>query len=197
MAKIILMGDSITEYMPYIYKEKIGTEEDEVKYFGVENIGVGSFTNYVWPHVDKENVDTYFLLIGTNNISRPDCDYDGKETLEDLVMKIRSLIDMVIASRSGSLVVQSIYPTKHSYRVEDIKYVNKCIKEYCDAVGVEYLDMYSKFATENDLFDERFTDDGIHPNYDGYALLAQEISKKLDKGMSMTLSSKTIVDENK
>lgn len=189
MAKIVLMGDSITEYMPYIYKEKIGTEEDEVKYFGVENIGVGSFTNYVWPHVDKENVDTFFLLIGTNNISRPDCDYDGKETLEDLVMKIRSLIDMVIASRSGSLVVQSIYPTKHSYRVEDIKYVNKCIKEYCDVVGVEYLDMYSKLATEEDLFDERFTDDGIHPNKDGYALLAEEITKRLNKGFTIKLTS--------
>lgn len=189
MAKIVLMGDSITEYMPYIYKEKIGTEEDEVKYFGVENIGVGSFTNYVWPHVDKEGVDTYYLLIGTNNISRPDCDYDNKETLEDLVMKIRTLIDMIIASKTGFLIVQSIYPTKHEYRIEDIKYVNKCIKEYCDVVGVEYLDMYSKLATEEDLFDERFTDDGIHPNKDGYAILAEEITKRLDKGMSIKLSN--------
>lgn len=189
MAKIVLMGDSITEYMPYIYKEKIGAEEDEVKYFGVENIGVGSFTNYVWPHVDKEGVDTYYLLIGTNNISRPDCDYDNKETLEDLVMKIRTLIDMIIASKTGFLIVQSIYPTKHEYRIEDINYVNKCIKEYCDVVGVEYLDMYSKLATEEDLFDERFTDDGIHPNKDGYALLAEEITKRLNKGMSIKLSN--------
>lgn len=188
MSKIVLMGDSITEYMPYIYKEQIGSSEDEVKYFGVENIGVGSFTNYVWPHVDKENVDTYYLLIGTNNISRPDCDYDGKETIEDLVMKIKTLIDMILATKTGFLVVQSIYPTKHAYRVHDIKYVNKCIKEYCDMVGVEYLDMYSQFATEEDLFDERFTDDGIHPNKDGYTLLAEEITKRLNKGFSMKLS---------
>ena len=189
MSKIVLMGDSITEYMPYIYKEQIGIEEDEVKYFGVENIGVGSFTNYVWPYVDKEGVDTYYLLIGTNNISRPDCDYDNKETLEDLVMKIRTLIDMILASKTGFLIVQSIYPTKHEYRIDDIKYVNNCIREYCDVVGVEYLDMYSKLATEEDLFDERFTDDGIHPNKDGYALLAEEITKRLNKGMSIKLSN--------
>ena len=49
--------------------------------------------------------------------------------------------------------------------------------------------MYSKLATEEDLFDERFTDDGIHPNKDGYALLAEEITKRLNKGMSIKLSN--------
>lgn len=185
MAKIVLMGDSITAYMPYIYKDKIGSEEDEIKYVGVENIGVGSFMNYVWPKMDKVGVDTYYLLIGTNNISRPDCDYDGKETIEEIIMKIKTFIDMILASKSGTLIVQSIYPAKHSYRINDIKYVNGCIKEYCDIVGVEYLDMYSLLATEEDLFDERFTDDGIHPNVAGYELLAKEINKRLDKGFSM------------
>ena len=93
------------------------SEDDEVKYVGVENIGVGSFMNYVWPKMDKEGVDTYFLLIGTNNVSRPDCDYDGRENLEELVMKIKEFIDIILASRTGNLIVQSIYPTKHSYRI--------------------------------------------------------------------------------
>ena len=191
MAKIVLMGDSITAYMPYIYKGKVGSEDDEVKYVGIENIGVGSFMNYVWPKMDKEGVDTYYLLIGTNNVSRPDCDYDGKETLEDLVMKIKTFIDMILASKSGTLVVQSIYPTKHSYRINDIKCVNECIKEYCDVVGVEYLDMYSLLATEEDLFDERFTDDGIHPNVAGYELLANEVNKRLNKGIQIQLKKDT------
>ena len=194
MAKIVLMGDSITAYMPYIYKGKVGSEDDEVKYVGIENIGVGSFMNYVWPKMDKEGVDTYYLLIGTNNVSRPDCDYDGKETLEDLVMKIKTFIDMILASKSGTLVVQSIYPTKHSYRINDIKCVNECIKEYCDVVGVEYLDMYSLLATEEDLFDERFTDDGIHPNVAGYELLANEVNKRLNKGIQIQLKRDTNID---
>lgn len=194
MAKIVLMGDSITAYMPYIYKGKVGSEDDEIKYVGIENIGVGSFMNYVWPKLDKEGVDTYYLLIGTNNVSRPDCDYDGKETLEDLVMKIKTFIDMILASKSGTLVVQSIYPTKHSYRISDIKYVNECIKEYCDVVGVEYLDMYSLLATEEDLFDERFTDDGIHPNVAGYELLANEVNKRLNKGIQIQLKRDTNIE---
>lgn len=184
MAKVVLMGDSITEYMPYVYKGQVGASDDEVEYVGVENIGVGSFTNYVWPHVDKENVDLYFLLIGTNNISRPDCDYDDKETIEDLVNKIKLLIDTIIESSKGRLIVQSIYPTKYELRKNEIKYVNNCIKVYCDSIGIEYLDMYSLLATEDDLINSDYSDDGIHPNEAGYSLLVQEINKRLDKGLS-------------
>lgn len=195
MSKVVLMGDSITEYMPYIYKEPIGGPEDEIKYVGVENIGVGSYMNYVWPRFEKEGIDTYYLLIGTNNISRPDCDYDEKETLEDLIGKIKIFIDMIVASNTGELIVQSIYPTKHEYRINDIKYVNNAIKLYCDSIGVEYLDMYSLLANSEDLFDERYTDDGIHPNKEGYALLANEISKRLNKGFTMKLASDGMKEE--
>ena len=108
-----------------------------------------------------------------------------------IAQKIKTFIDMILASKSGTLVVQSIYPTKHSYRINDIKYVNECIKEYCDVVGVEYLDMYSLLATEEDLFDERFTDDGIHPNVAGYELLANEVNKRLNKGIQIQLKRDT------
>lgn len=194
MAKVVLMGDSITEYMPYVYKGKVGEIDDEIEYVGVENIGVGSFTNYVWPHVDKENVDLYFLLIGTNNISRPDCDYDEKETIEDLVNKIKFLIDTIIATSKGRLVVQSIYPTKYEFRINEIKYVNDCIKLYCDTIGIEYLDIYSLLATEADLINSDYSDDGIHPNEAGYAILAQEVSKRLDKGFTIKNS---LISDNK
>lgn len=194
MAKVVLMGDSITEYMPYVYKGKVGEIDDEIEYVGVENIGVGSFTNYVWPHVDKENVDLYFLLIGTNNISRPDCDYDEKETIEDLVNKIKFLIDTIIATSKGRLVVQSIYPTKYELRINEIKYVNDCIKLYCDTIGIEYLDMYSLLVTEADLINSDYSDDGIHPNEAGYAILAQEVNKRLDKGFTIKNS---LISDNK
>ena len=46
MSKIVFLGDSITEYMPYVYKDKVGGEEDVVSYHGVENIGVGCFVPF-------------------------------------------------------------------------------------------------------------------------------------------------------
>ena len=75
--------------MPYVFKGKIGNDGDKVKYFGVENIGVGSYMKYAWSNVDHEDVDAYILLIGTNNISRPDCDYDGRESIDEIINKLK------------------------------------------------------------------------------------------------------------
>jgi len=180
MTKVVFMGDSITEYIPYVFKGQVGSNEDEIKYFGVENIGVGNYMRYCWPHVDHENVDYYVLLIGINNISRPDCDYDNRETLDELKDKFKEFINLIVKSNSGKLVVQSIYPTKSDYRKEDIINVNSFLKDYCEANDIVYLDIYSLLKTSDDYLDDKYTDDGIHPNHAGYELILSEISTHLN-----------------
>lgn len=187
MAKIVLMGDSITEYMPYVFKGTIGTDGDEVKYFGVENMGVGSYMMYAWPKVDHEDVDTYILLIGINNICRPDCDYDGRESIDELINKLKSFINQIVESSNAKLFVQSIYPTNCTERINSIKIVNQHLKAHCGLIGVEYLDLYSLLVNEDELFDERYTNDGIHPNELGYNIIANEINKRLKNGLCKKL----------
>ena len=170
LSKIILMGNSITAYMPYIFKVSIGNIDDEVKYFGVENIGVGTYMQYVWLRVDHDNVDTYILLIGINNIFRPDCDYDGRETIEDLVNKLKEFIGKIAQNGNHKLLVQSIYPTKYIESVNDIKIVNKQLEVYCSLIGAEYLNLYSLLVDDEELFDKRYSNDGLHPNELGYSV---------------------------
>ena len=189
MSKIIFIGDSITAYMPYIFKGTIGNDNDVVKYFGVENIGVGSYMNYCWPKVDHENVDVYILLIGTNNISRPDCDYDERESLDELINKLKEFIDQIVNNGNSKLLVQSIYPTKYAERINNIKVVNEQLEAYCSEIGIEYLDLYSLLIDEKELFDTKYSDDGIHPNESGYNIIANEINKKLKKSFSKKLIS--------
>jgi len=182
MTKIVFMGDSITEYIKYKFKGQIGSNEDEIKIFGVENIGVGNFMKYGWPHVDHDNVDYYVLLIGINNISRPDCDYDDRETLDDLKEKLKEFINLIVNDNSGKLIVQSIYPTKYVQRKNDILCVNKFLEDYCEKINVTYLDLYSLLKTNDDLLNEQYSDDGIHPNNNGYELILGEISDYLNLG---------------
>ena len=93
MKKIAIMGDSITAYMPYYVDKTIikdGNEpmildksqnSDIIFYtYGVENIGIGTFHKFGWPKINKDEMDGFILLIGINNILKPDCDYDNKET---------------------------------------------------------------------------------------------------------------------
>ena len=188
MSKIAFIGDSITAYMPYIFKGTIGNNDDEVNYYGIENIGVGTYMNYYWPRVAQKDVDTYILLIGTNNISRPDCDYDQRESLEDLIEKLKTFISQIDNNGDSKLFVQSIYPTKYTERINDIKIVNNQLEAYCDQIGIEYLDLYSLLVDDNELFDVKYSDDGIHPNEVGYNIVATEINKKLRKSFSKKLS---------
>ena len=182
MSKVAFMGDSITAYMPYVFKGTVGDVTDEVKYFGIENVGVGTYMNYYWPRVEQKGIDVYILLIGTNNISRPDCDYDKRESLDDLVDKLKLFISKISNSGNSKLFVQSLYPTKCAERVDSIKIVNEQLRDYCLDMGVEYLDMYQLLADDNDLFDDRYTDDGIHPNESGYSVVVEAINKELTKG---------------
>lgn len=189
MSKIVFLGDSITEYMPYVYKDKVGGEEDVVSYHGVENIGVGCFHQYCWPRVkEKESdADIFVLLIGTNNLSRPDCDYDNRETFDDLVMKMKEMINDVILTGSR-LIVQSVYPTKYSSRDEDIRNLNSQVEEYCNVVGVEYVDMYSLLEKDG-TFNEEYSDDGIHPNKSGYGLIVSHLNKYFASGNKKLVKS--------
>ena len=196
MAKITFIGDSIISYMPYIFKGTIGDDEDEVKYFGVENVGVGTYMNYCWPKVDKENVDVYILLIGINNIYRPDCDYDERESLEDCIEKIKQFINQIIDKKASKLLVQSIYPAKCREKINSIKIVNKRLEIYCAEKDIEYLDLYSLLIDDEELFDRRYSDDRIHPNELGYNVIASEINKKLKKGLSKKLKYSTNLNSN-
>lgn len=184
MAKYILMGDSITDYLHYYstkmkLKPIIGSEDDEVKFYGIENIGIGTYKEYVWPRVDRENVDFYFLLLGINNILRPDCDCDERESLNDVNKKLEEFITKILFESEARLVVQSIYPIDKETTNQKVKYINERLCEFCNKNEVEYLDMYSIFVDNYGVLKKEYSDDGIHPNELGYSVIAQAINDKI------------------
>jgi len=190
MSKIVFMGDSITAYMPYIFKGNIGEDGDEVKYIGIENIGICTYMDYVWPRVESENADIYILLLGINNISRPDCDYDERQSLDDVANKLKEFIDKIVNGGAERLLVQSIYPTDRNDRKEKIIFVNNKIETYCNSIGVEYLDLHSVLQDDNGLLSKEYSDDGIHPNELGYSVIANVINNRLKKGLGQKVIQK-------
>ena len=179
MSKIVLLGDSITEYLPYVYKGKIGTDQDEVVNYGIENIGAGVYLKHVWPQVDHDNVDTYILLIGINNILRPDCDYDNEDSLCEIIDKIKKLVLTIKNNHKKEFIVQSIYPTAYKNVNEKVIEVNSSLQSFCEDLNITYLDMYGLLVDKNGLFDEKYRKDNIHPNSRGYELIVNEINGKL------------------
>lgn len=194
MTKIVLMGDSITEYLPYI----LDSNKERKKGFnqpvffekspklsgifytcGVENIGIGNFHKYCWPRVDKENVDCFIVLLGINNICRPDCDYDERETLDDVYEKMRAFITD-IKNDGYDVMVQSIYPTDREKVNVKVKYVNERLYKYCKENSIEYIDLYDKLLNEQQIMNPKYSDDGLHPNKLGYGIILKEICEKIN-----------------
>lgn len=189
--KIILMGDSITEMMPYVIDKKMergfnkplifneAPELSNIFYIcGSSNVGIGNFHKYHWPHVDKDNVDCFVLLLGINNINRPDCDYDGEDTLDNVYEKLKKFI-IDIKGEGHKLLVQSIYPTKWEETNSGVLYINKRLMEYCNKNSIDYLDLYATLSNEQGLINPKYSDDGIHPNKLGYGVILKEICQRL------------------
>lgn len=176
MAKILLMGDSLVGYMP---KGLIGKENDEVINKGIENIGVKTYSKYCWPRFEYKDIDVYVLLIGINNILRPDCDYDDEQTIEDLIDKLVEFIDVIVKEKNSKLIVQGLYPTDDNEINKKVLFVNSQISKYCKENNIEFLDMYDMLSNEAGLLKEEYSMDGLHPNIVGYNKIAERINSKI------------------
>lgn len=192
MTNVALLGDSITEYMPYVIDKsiKLGFNapmissklpESDITFYicGMSNIGVGSYHQNLWKDVNKDNIDYFVLLIGINNILRPDCDYDHKETLDDTFEKLKLFIEEIISS-GKELIVELLYPTDRIEPNYSIIKLNEKLKAYCIENNIDYLDLYHKLIGTNGLIDYRYTNDGLHPNETGYMLIIEELIKKIE-----------------
>lgn len=178
MPKIILLGDSLIEFMP---KDTIFKEGYEVINFGECNIGIETYRLYRWPweNIDKSSDNIYILEIGINNILRPDCDYDEEQSLDNVNNKLKRLITDILKDTSARLIVQSLYPTKYNDKNKYVIEVNKRLLEFCIENNIEYLDMYSIFVGEDGVILNKYSDDGIHPNDLGYKIVGDVINSAI------------------
>ena len=191
MKKIAIMGDSITKNMPYyidktikrgfnepMISDKLPNSDFLFYICGIENIGIGTFHENCWPKVNKDEMDGFILLIGVNNILRPDCDYDNKETLDDIFEKLKNFIEDIL-NYGKPLIVETLYPTNLININKKIITLNEKLIKYCEEKSIDYLDLYSTLADNNGFINSHFSDDGLHPNEKGYEIIINELTEKL------------------
>lgn len=191
MKKVALLGDSITEYMPYVIdkemkrgfnvpmvSDRLPDNDIIFNICGVSNIGVGSYHNYCWKDVEKDEIDCFVLLIGINNLLRPDCDYDEKETLDDTFEKMKLFIQDIINS-GKDVLVQLLYPTKYINTNAKVVILNEKLRQYCEENEIDYLDLYNELLGDDEIINPIYTEDGLHPNESCYMFIIDHISKKI------------------
>ena len=119
------------------------------------------------------------ILAGTNDIAGN----TGPMTLEAIEDNLLSMAQLARAN-SIRVVFSSLLPVS-DYEVRDgkqiiqtvrrppeqIKALNKWMKEYAAQNRLTYLDYYSTMVDEKGFLKEELSNDGLHPNVKGYAVM--------------------------
>jgi lysophospholipase L1-like esterase len=112
------------------------------------------------------------ILAGANDIAGN----TGPSTPEMIEDNFVSMV--AIAKQSGiKVVIASIlparrYPWKHELRpVEEIRSMNRWLKDFCGKNGLVYLDYYDSLADADGGMREGLSVDGVHPTAQGYAVM--------------------------
>ena len=120
------------------------------------------------------------ILAGTNDIAGN----TGPMTLEAIGDNLASMAELARAA-GVRVVLASLLPVSDYEKRDDkpivqterrppaqIRALNEWIRSYAAAHGHVYLDYYTATADERGFLKSELSDDGLHPNAEGYAVMA-------------------------
>lgn len=126
------------------------------------------------------------ILAGTNDIAGN----TGPSTLEMIEDNLYSMTELAQA-HGIQVVLCSILPVyDYPWRTglepaPKIMELNKRIKEYARTHGVVYCDFFSEMADERNGLPVELSGDGVHPNKDGYAIMAPIVERAIAQALLM------------
>jgi len=120
------------------------------------------------------------ILAGTNDLAGN----TGPTTLEAIEDNLKGMAELAAANRIrvvlASVLPVSDYETRDGKQLvqtarrapDKILALNKWIQEFARANRHTYLDYYSAMVDANGFLKDELSDDGLHPNKEGYAVMA-------------------------
>jgi lysophospholipase L1-like esterase len=117
------------------------------------------------------------ILAGTNDIAGN----TGPMTLEQIEGNYTSLAELARANKirvvfSSVLPIHNYTPKSENFFAqrspEKILELNKWLKAYCATHGDVYLDYFNAMVDDKGMMKKDLAEDGLHPNKEGYALMA-------------------------
>lgn len=180
-SRVVFMGDSITEFW-----------ELTVSFPGKPflNRGISGQTTPQMLLRFRQDVialqpKVVVILAGTNDIA----ENTGPITLAAIEDNLMSMAEL---ARQGHIrvVLASVLPAaRYPWRpelqpIEKISALNVWIKEYARKQGLIFLDFYSATVGQKAELKANLSEDGVHPNKDGYAVMAPLAQKAISAALS-------------
>lgn len=179
--RIVLMGNSITE----LWKTVDSTFFTGNKSFINRGIG-GQTTPQMLIRFRNDVIrlqpSAVVILAGTNDIAGN----TGPATLEDIYGNIISMAELAVANNI-KVVLCSVLPVfDYPWRpgldpAGKILNLNTMLREYADKHSLVYVDFHTPMADERNGLRKEYSEDGVHPNLNGYKVMEELVLTAISK----------------
>jgi acyl-CoA thioesterase I len=189
--RVVFFGDSITD----LWKLE---ESFPGKPYINRGIG-GQTTSQMLVRFRQDVIDlqpkAVVILAGTNDIAGN----SGPISNQDMEANFASLAELALAHKvrliySSILPVNNYTPESKDFFAqrppERILALNRWLKDYCSANNLIYLDYFSAMADGKGLLKRELSQDGLHPNKAGFAIMAPLAEKAIETAISLEGSEK-------
>jgi lysophospholipase L1-like esterase len=177
--KVVFIGDSITE----------GWVTGDPKLFtdGVVGRGIGGQTSpqmllRFFQDVIALRPQIVHIMAGTNDIAGN----TGPTTEQDFKNNIIAMVDLARAHHIqvalASILPASSFSWKPDFRpAATIKELNSWLRSYAQKSHIRYVDYYAVLTDAQGGFKAELSNDGVHPNPDGYAAMRKPALRGIAK----------------
>ena len=183
--RVVFMGDSITDFWGHGPDSKFFPGKPYVNR-GISGQTTPQMLIRFQPDVVALKPAAVVILAGTNDIAGN----TGPMTLEAIEDNFRSMLAIAQANNIR-VVVSSVMPVTDYHRPQTerrppakILLLNSWLQEYAAAHGLVYLDYFSAMVDKRGLLKKELTNDGLHPNDAGYAVMAPLAEAAIEQVMT-------------
>ncbi len=180
--RVVFLGDSITDGWKL---EQYFPDKHYVNR-GISGQTTPQMLVRMYPDVVNLQPAALIILAGTNDIARN----TGPTTIDMIEDNFRAMSDL--ARAHGIKVILCLLTPISDYTTRkqtdrrppaDILKLNDWLKKYADESQAVVADYYSTLVDEKGYLKEGYSEDGLHPNERGYALMAPVAQAAIDKAL--------------
>jgi lysophospholipase L1-like esterase len=175
--RAVFMGDSITEFW--------ALADPELFSDGVIGRGISGQTSpqmllRFFQDVVELHPKTVHIMAGTNDLAGN----TGPSSAQDFKNNIMAIVELARAQHIRVLLASippaRAFPWKPGmHPASDIVALNRWLRSYARASGSQYVDYYAVLADPDGGFQSALSNDGVHPNRDGYIKMKALVLKAL------------------
>ncbi|MEA3183245.1 MAG: hypothetical protein QOI59_6768 [Gammaproteobacteria bacterium] len=186
--RVVFMGDSITEFWKLAHPDFFG---DSYIDRGVSGQTTGQMLVRFRQDVIALKPAVVHILAGTNDFGGN----GGPTTLEAIRNNITSMVDLATANDIrvvlGSVPPAGAFPWRPTVLepAQHIVELNEWLRRFARERNLIYVDYHEPLADERDAMKQTFSNDGVHPNRDGYSVMEPLARRAIEQALAASAES--------